>query len=60
MEAVNDIAKGLDALIYTLRLSISNVLSADVTFEVFREMTVMCRHQIVVKRDRIWYELNDA
>lgn len=60
VELVADAPVCFNALVDRFRLGICNVFAALVVFEVSGEMALVCWHEIVVQRDSIGHEFNDA
>lgn len=60
VKSIHDLPKDLDPGLYRFGLCIRYTLSTCVSFQVAREVALMCGYQIVVQRDCVQYELNDA
>lgn len=60
MEISGDLLEGFDAFFGALGLGIGDVFAAGIGFEVFGEVACVGRDEVLVQRDRIGHEFDDA
>lgn len=60
VKVVRNLAESLDSLFHGFGLCIGNMFSAQVGFQIFREMPLVGRHQVVMQGNSVRHEFNDA